>query len=53
MKIEMPRLITDEMIDTFALRSRWEELPRQVLEKYSGLLDRVSYYFPYLTRSKR
>ena len=48
MKIEMPRLITDEMIDTFALRSRWEELPRQVLEKYSGLLDRVSYYFPFL-----
>jgi probable F420-dependent oxidoreductase len=45
---EMPRLITDEMIDTFALRSRWEELPRQVLEKYSGLLDRVSYYFPFL-----
>ena len=45
---EMPRLITDEMMDAFALRSRWEELPRQVLEKYSGLLDRVSYYFPFL-----
>jgi probable F420-dependent oxidoreductase len=42
----MPHLITDEMVDTFALRGRWEELPRQVLEKYSGLLDRVSYYFP-------
>jgi hypothetical protein len=39
-------LITDEMIETFALRGRWEELPRQVLKKYSGLLDRVSYYFP-------
>jgi len=45
---EMPRLVTDEVIDTFALRGRWDELPRQVLEKYSGLLDRVSYYFPFV-----
>jgi alkanesulfonate monooxygenase SsuD/methylene tetrahydromethanopterin reductase-like flavin-dependent oxidoreductase (luciferase family) len=45
---EMPHLITDEMVDTFALRGRWDELPRQVLEKYHGLLDRVSYYFPFV-----
>ncbi len=45
---EMPELITDEMVATFALRGRWEELPRKVLEKYSGLLDRVSYYFPFV-----
>jgi hypothetical protein len=44
----MSRLITDEMVDTFALRGSWDELPRQVLEKYSGLLDRVSYYFPFV-----
>ena len=46
--LEMPRLITDEMIETFALRGRWQELPRRVLEKYSGLLDRVGYYFPFV-----
>jgi probable F420-dependent oxidoreductase len=45
---DMPRLITDEMVDTFALRGSWDELPRQVLRKYAGLLDRVSYYFPFV-----
>jgi hypothetical protein len=45
---EMPPLITDEMIETLALRGRWEDLPRQVLDKYSGLLDRVSYYFQFI-----
>jgi probable F420-dependent oxidoreductase len=45
---EMPRLISDEMVDCFALRGSWEELPRRVLDKYSGLLDRVSYYFPFM-----
>jgi len=43
---EMPALITDEMIESFALRGTWAELPGKVLSKYDGLLDRVSYYFP-------
>jgi probable F420-dependent oxidoreductase len=43
---EMPALITDEMLDAFVLRGSWAELPKKVLQKYSGLLDRVSYYFP-------
>ncbi len=43
---EMPALITDEMLDAFVLRGGWGELPKKVLQKYSGLLDRVSYYFP-------
>ncbi len=43
---EMPALVTDEMLDRFALRGTWAELPGKVLKKYSGLLDRVSYYFP-------
>lgn len=44
--VEMPKLITDEMRDRFALRGTWAELPEKVLTKYDGLLDRVSYYFP-------
>lgn len=44
----MPALINDEMLDTFCLRAPWEELPAKVIEKYGGLLDRVSYYFPFL-----
>jgi probable F420-dependent oxidoreductase len=44
---EMPALITDEMVEIFAVRGSWAELPGKVLQKYSGLLDRVSYYFPF------
>jgi probable F420-dependent oxidoreductase len=43
---EMPALITDDMLEAFVLRGSWAELPRKVLQKYSGVLDRVSYYFP-------
>jgi hypothetical protein len=42
----MPGLITDEMLERFALRGRWSELPVKMRQKYDGLLDRVSYYFP-------
>ena len=34
------------MLDRFASRGSWAELPKLVLKKYDGLLDRVSYYFP-------
>jgi len=45
---EMPSLITDEMMSTFALRGSWAELPGMVRKNYDGLLDRVSYYFPFV-----
>jgi probable F420-dependent oxidoreductase len=43
---EMPALINDEILDEFALRATWAELPKLVMRKYHGLLDRVSYYIP-------
>ncbi|MBM4262062.1 MAG: TIGR03617 family F420-dependent LLM class oxidoreductase [Deltaproteobacteria bacterium] len=43
---EMPALIADEMLERFALRGAWAELPVLMQKKYTGLLDRVSYYFP-------
>jgi probable F420-dependent oxidoreductase len=43
---EMPQLISDEVLDRFILRGSWSELPALLVNKYSGLLDRVSYYFP-------
>lgn len=45
---EMPGLITDDMLAEFAVRASWAELPGQIQAKYAGLLDRVSYYFPYM-----
>ena len=43
---DMPGLVSDEMLDRFALRGSWTELPAMLRQKYEGLLDRVSYYFP-------
>ena len=45
---DMPSLITDEILEIFALSGTWAELPGKVQEKYGGLLDRVSYYFPFV-----
>jgi len=42
---DMPPLVTDEMLDTFAVRGSFAELPGKIRERYDGLLDRVSYYF--------
>lgn len=43
----MEQLITDEMLDAFAVTGRWVELPKIVLARYGDLLDRVSYYLPF------
>jgi probable F420-dependent oxidoreductase len=45
---EMPGLISDEMLAEFALQGTWAELPGRVKAKYTSLLDRVSYYFPFV-----
>jgi probable F420-dependent oxidoreductase len=46
---DMPRLVTDEMMDVFVVRGSWVELPAKIKAKYAGgLLDRVSYYVPFV-----
>jgi probable F420-dependent oxidoreductase len=45
---EMPSLISDEMLDVFALSGAWEELPGKIMARYEGLLDRVTYYLPFV-----
>jgi alkanesulfonate monooxygenase SsuD/methylene tetrahydromethanopterin reductase-like flavin-dependent oxidoreductase (luciferase family) len=44
---EMDRLISDEMLDAFAVSGTWAELPDVINARYGNLLDRVSYYLPY------
>lgn len=44
---EMHTLISDAMLDHFAVVAAPEELPYQVRERYDGLLDRVGFYFPF------
>jgi probable F420-dependent oxidoreductase len=41
----MEKLITDDMLDRYAVTSTWDELPAVIAGRYGGLVDRV---FPYL-----
>jgi probable F420-dependent oxidoreductase len=40
----MDKVITDEMLDVYAVTATWDELPARLLERYEGVVDRV---FPY------
>jgi probable F420-dependent oxidoreductase len=44
---EMRRLITDEMLDVYAVEGTAEEIPSLLHQKYDGLLTRASFYMPY------
>lgn len=43
----MADLITDEMLDVFAVTGTWDEIAGRIRAKYDGLLDRVGFYIPY------
>jgi probable F420-dependent oxidoreductase len=43
----MGKLITDEMLETFAVSGTYADIGRQLRERYTGLLDRISLYQPY------
>ena len=43
----MADLITDEMVDTFAVTGTYATLGEKIRERYAGLLDRTSLYQPY------
>ncbi len=43
----MADLITDEMLDVYAVIGRWDEIVDKVKERYEGIIDRLSFYLPY------
>lgn len=45
---EMGELISDEILNTFAVVAPVDELAQAVKARYEGLLDRVGYYFHFL-----
>jgi probable F420-dependent oxidoreductase len=45
---EMPALIDEEMLSTFAVEAPPGDLPAALLERYTGLADRLTLYLPYL-----
>jgi alkanesulfonate monooxygenase SsuD/methylene tetrahydromethanopterin reductase-like flavin-dependent oxidoreductase (luciferase family) len=44
---DMPDLITDPMIETFAVVASPEEVGPAILHRYAGLIDRATLYLPY------
>lgn len=49
---EMKALISDTMLNTFALVAEPADLPYAALERYAGLLDRIGYYLPFTTEDR-
>jgi len=45
---EMPDLISDEILATFAVVADPEDVPSALMERYEGLADRLSLYIPFL-----
>jgi probable F420-dependent oxidoreductase len=48
----MTDLITDEMLDTFAVRSSPDTLASALQERYGGLADRLALYMPFYPGSR-
>lgn len=44
---EMPALISDEMLHTFAVEASPAQLGSALRERYAGLLDRIALYMPF------
>jgi probable F420-dependent oxidoreductase len=45
---EMPGLISDEILATFAVIAPYDDLAQAVQQRYDGLIDRVTYYTQFI-----
>lgn len=45
---EMPKLISDEMLEAFVIVATWDTLADKLHAKYDGLIDRIGLYRPYV-----
>lgn len=44
---ELHELVSDDMLEEFAIVASPDELPYKLRERYAGLLDRAGFYFPF------
>lgn len=44
----MPKLISDEIVEAFSVSGTWAELPGRIEQRYGNLIDRISYYLPFI-----
>jgi probable F420-dependent oxidoreductase len=49
---EMPALVSDEMLAAFAVEATPDELGAALIERYEGLIDRVSLYLPFVPEER-
>ncbi len=45
--VQMGTLITDDIVDAFAVRGAPEDIPKLILARYGDVIDRVTFYAPY------
>ncbi len=45
--VEMGTLITDEVVDAFAVVAAPDDVPAEIRARYAGVIDRLSFYTPY------
>ncbi len=45
--VAMGDLITDDILETFAVIAEPEDVPKAMLARYGGVVDRVQFYAPY------
>jgi len=50
---QMGELIPDDMVDAFAVSGPPEDIPAKVIERYDGMVTRVSFYAPYRLARER
>jgi len=50
---EMGDLITDEILDAFAVVAAPEDVPKAMLARYGGVVDRLQFYAPYRSDLER
>jgi probable F420-dependent oxidoreductase len=51
--VKMGELITDDILDAFAVVGEPEDVPRLMLERYGDIVDRLSFYAPYRSDPER
>jgi probable F420-dependent oxidoreductase len=51
--VEMGELITDDMLDAFAVTAEPEDVPKALLARYGDIVDRLSFYAPYQSDPER
>jgi probable F420-dependent oxidoreductase len=42
----MPALVTDEMLEVYAVEGTYDEVPELLRRKYGGVIDRLAFYMP-------